>query len=91
MTLKIKEKVSKMTALERKIQKRVLHKLATLMAAGFGLVAALAWNEAIKGLFAEDGALHFMSIGGPWGYAVIVTIVAVIVTIWMSKLAESID
>jgi len=30
------------------------------MTAAFGLVAALAWNEAIKSLFVEGGPLYFV-------------------------------
>ena len=32
---------------------KVLDKLSTLLIAAFGLVAALAWNDAIKALFKE--------------------------------------
>ena len=76
------------------MKKQVIEKLAALLTAAFGLVAALAWNDAIKALFrgpcgAEDaGALCTLSTGGPWVYAIIITIVAVIVTIQIGKLAE---
>jgi len=69
----------------------VIEKLAALITAAFGLVAALAWNDAIKALFVGPcgsegaGALCSLSAGGPWVYAVIVTILAVIATIWIGK------
>lgn len=72
----------------------VVEKLAALITAAFGLVAALAWNDAIKALFIGPcgtegaGALCTLSSGGPWVYAVIVTIVAVGATIWIGKIAE---
>lgn len=72
----------------------VIEKLATLITAAFGLVAALAWNDAIKALFVGPcglegaGALCALSSGGPWVYAIIVTILAVIATMWIAKVAE---
>lgn len=74
------------------MKKEVLEKLIALVTAAFGLVAALAWNDAIKALFkgpcgAEDaGALCMISSGGPWLYALIVTVIAVWVTIWLGKI-----
>ncbi len=66
----------------------VIDKLAALITAAFGLVAALAWNDAIKSLFAEGGALYFMAAYGIWGYAILVTLIAVFVTIWVGRMAE---
>jgi hypothetical protein len=76
------------------MRNQVIEKLAALITAAFGLVAALAWNDAIKALFAGPcgtegaGALCSLSSGGPWLYAVIVTLIAVIATIWIGKVAE---
>jgi hypothetical protein len=72
---------------------KVVDKVTGLITAAFGLVAALAWNEAIKALFvgpcgAENaGALCMLSNGGPWVYAITVTIIAIIATIWIGKIA----
>ena len=70
------------------MNKEVIDKVASLVTAAFGLVAALAWNDAIKSLFAEGGPLHSLSAYGPWLYAIIVTIVAVAVAIWIGRVAE---
>ena len=76
------------------MKKDVIEKLSALITAAFGLVAALAWNEAIKALFkgpcgAEGaGALCRLYAGGPWVYAIFVTIIAVLATIWIGKVAE---
>ncbi|UCD04332.1 MAG: hypothetical protein JSW73_01690 [Candidatus Woesearchaeota archaeon] len=75
------------------MRKEVIEKIAALLTAAFGLVAALAWNDAIKALFVGPcgtegaGALCSLSSGGPWAYAIIVTIIAVVVTIWIGKIA----
>jgi len=66
----------------------VLDKIAILMASAFGLIAALAWNDAIKGLFAPGGPLYLFAASGPWVYAIIVTVVAVIATVCIGKIAE---
>ena len=71
----------------------VVEKLTALVTAAFGLVAALAWNDAIKALFVGPcgvpgaGLLCSLSGFGPFAYAIIVTIVAVLVTIWIGKIA----
>ena len=73
----------------------VIEKIAALITAAFGLVAALAWNDAIKALFVGPcgsegaGALCALSGGGPWVYAIIVTIIAVIAAIWIGKVSEN--
>jgi hypothetical protein len=74
------------------MKRDVLEKVIALVTAAFGLIAALAWNDAIKALFkgpcgAEDaGVFCMVSSGGPWVYAVIVTVIAVWVTIRLGKL-----
>jgi tetrahydromethanopterin S-methyltransferase subunit E len=70
------------------MKEKIIEKISALMTAAFGLVAALAWNDAIKSLFNEGGALYFMRNGGPWIYAVLVTILAVILMIWIAKIEE---
>ena len=76
------------------MKKDVIDKFAALITAAFGLIAALAWNDAIKALFKGPcgtegaGALCSLSNGGPWVYAIIVTILAVLATIWIAKAAE---
>ncbi|MFC2135147.1 DUF5654 family protein [Bacteroidota bacterium] len=76
------------------MNKEIIEKLAALVTAAFGLVAALAWNDAIKALFKGPcgtegaGSLCTLSIGGPWVYAIIVTIIAVIAAVWIGKVAE---
>ena len=62
----------------------VLDKIAALVTAAFGLVAALAWNDAIKAIFREVFG-DADSIGPMLIYAVIVTIAAVILTIIVAR------
>ncbi len=65
--------------------KDVVEKLAELVTTAFGLVAALAWNSAIQGFFEQQETLK---AGGPFVYAVIVTLVAVLATVWIGRVAS---
>ena len=69
------------------MKKEIIEKIAALITAAFGLVAALAWNEAISSLFKAGGALFFLASSGPWAYAIVVTVIAVVATIWIGRLA----
>lgn len=81
------KKETKKEAIHKEITKEIL-KLST---SAFGLVAALAWNELIK----EVVTMYIKPlVGGASGiislliYAIIVTTLAVIITISLSKLAN---
>jgi hypothetical protein len=66
----------------------VIEKITALLTAAFGLVAALAWNDAIKGLFAQGGALESLATYGPWFYAIFVTLIAVYITIQLARISD---
>ena len=62
----------------------ILEKMAALLTAAFGLVAALAWNGAIRAIFeAVFGTAD--NITAMLIYAIIVTIIAVVVIIWIAR------
>ena len=62
----------------------VLDKIAALLTVAFGLVAALAWNGAIRAIFeAVFGSAD--NITAMLIYAVVVTIIAVLVIIWIAR------
>ncbi|UCE40061.1 MAG: hypothetical protein JSV17_11355 [Candidatus Aminicenantes bacterium] len=69
------------------MKNEVVEKIAALVTAAFGLVAALAWNGAIqvifKKVFGTAEGITPMVV-----YAVVVTIIAVIATVWVGKAAE---
>jgi hypothetical protein len=72
----------------------VIEKISGLATASLGLVAALAWNEAIleifKNFFGEQGTLIAKLI-----YAVVVTILVILITIQLgrviNKLKEKVE
>jgi len=66
------------------LKDEVLTQIAALLTVAFGLVAALAWNGAIQAIFKSVfGTVD--SIPAQLSYAIIVTIIAVIVTIWIAR------
>ncbi|OJI06354.1 hypothetical protein BK004_04290 [bacterium CG10_46_32] len=71
---------------KRRLRLEILEKMAQLATAGFGLVAALAWNSAIQDLFKKVNVF-----GSPDGlvvkfvYAAVVTIIVVFVTITIGR------
>ncbi len=64
----------------------VIDKLAALVTAAFGLVAALAWNGAIQAIFKKVFGTS-EGISPMLVYAVVVTIIAVLATLWVGKAA----
>ncbi len=75
---------------ERKFHIELITQLVTLSTAGFGFVAALAWNEAIK-QFVKDYISSYIPGSGLISlfiYALLVTALAVLVTYQLSRLAS---
>jgi len=66
---------------------QVIEKMAALIVAAFGLIAALAWNEAIKTLFSSVFGVGSNMVA-LFVYAIIVTVIAVAVTIHIGKISE---
>lgn len=78
----------------RNYQIALIRQMLSLATAGFGLVAALAWNELIKTFIEEfikprigvSSGLVSLAI-----YAVIITLLAVFVTLQLSRIAERME
>ena len=79
---------------KRKLHIEVLRQMITLATSGFGLVAALAWNNVIQDLvnnyirtwLPQGGSLVSLLV-----YAIIITIFAVLITLQLSKLLEKLE
>lgn len=71
----------------KEAQKAVKEKMLTLILAGFGLIAALAWNDAIQTLF---NTLFPNSNGliGKFIYALIITCIVVVISLQLKKISE---
>ena len=83
-------KISKSSLKEiKQLQLETLAKMSDLATAGFGLVAALAWNEAIQSLV--NSVLPKNSSGGITAqiiYAIIITAAVVFITMRLGKMTS---
>lgn len=76
---------------KKKLHSEVLSEILKLSTSAFGLIAALAWNELIKEVV---GQYIKPIVGGNSGiislliYAVVVTVLAVTITVSLSKLTN---
>ena len=78
----------------KEFRKELIKQMITLSSAGFGVVAALAWNEAIQSFVNEYIVKYVSSSSGIMSkfiYAVIVTVVAVFVTYELTRLIKEED
>lgn len=76
--------------MDKRLHQQIVKQLLTLATAGFGLVAALAWNDAIQFVFKEYLDPIFKGTSGGivsrLFYAVVVTAIAVFVTYNLSRI-----
>lgn len=73
-----------MSASSDEFKVQLLETFASLITAAFGLVAALAWNETIKQAVAQ-AFNNGNDLLGLFVYAVIVTVLAVIMTLLIAR------
>ena len=79
---------------ENRLDIEIMRQMLTLATSGFGLVAALAWNSLIQDLvnnyvkkwFPQGSSLLSLLI-----YAVIVTVLAVVITLQLSKILQRLE
>jgi Family of unknown function (DUF5654) len=62
--------------------------MIALASASLGLVAALAWNEAIKATLALLGLGE--DLVGLYSYAIVATVLAIVVLSWLGTLASKV-
>lgn len=67
--------------------KVLIQTMITLASASLGLVAALAWNEAIKATITEVFGTS-SSLAGLYAYAVLATVLAVVILLLLARAAS---
>jgi len=82
-----RESVKKIKNEIKEVKKELKENTLTLILGGFGLVAALAWNEAIKTLF-ETFFPKESALIGKFIYAIIVTVIVVVVSSQLKKISQ---
>ncbi|MBI2025957.1 MAG: hypothetical protein HYT06_01100 [Candidatus Levybacteria bacterium] len=79
---------------KKALHKELVKQMLALATSGFGLVAALAWNNLIQEFVANYVKKFLPNAGGIISlliYAIVVTILAVFITYQLSKLAEKVN
>lgn len=74
---------------QKSLKLEILEKISQLTTAGLGLVAALAWNDAIQSIF----VVIFPQQSGVWAklvYAILVTIIVVFITMRLGDLINTV-
>ena len=80
------EKLTKLREGEKRFEREILERTLSYIVGAFGLVAGLAWNEAIKALIDHLLPLKRDSVFVKFIYALVMTIVLVIVAAYLMKL-----
>jgi hypothetical protein len=84
----LKYNVTKLSEAKHMVGKAEYMKvMATLVTTAFALIAALAWQAAITAIFTEVLGTA-TSIPATLSYAIIVTIIAVLATVWIARAAS---
>jgi TRAP-type C4-dicarboxylate transport system permease small subunit len=88
------EKKTEQHPKKRRLTIEIVTQMLTLATTGFGLVAALAWNSLIQNFF-QNYLAKWIPNGGDilsqLMYAVVVTALAVLVTLQLSKLKDRLE
>lgn len=89
MIQKVLRKIKKTKAFDglKETEREIRQTTITLILGGLGLVAALAWNEAIKSLF-ETFLEESNALIGKFIYAAIITIIVAFVSLRLKKIVE---
>ncbi len=79
----------KETPSEKKFHEELIDQLLALATSGFGLVAALAWNETIQQFVKEfiEPRMPGSGLLSKFLYALLITVFAVFITYQLSKIA----
>lgn len=73
------------------ISQKIKHQFYSYIVAAFGLVAGLAWNEAIKALIDYAFPLGKNTLWAKFGYAGLMTLAVVLISIYLSRVLKSDD
>lgn len=79
----------KETKEQKNLKLELIQSFTALIASGFGLVAALAWNEAIQSLF-QKIAPDQEGLVWKFGYAAFITLLIVTITYYFGQAANKI-
>ncbi len=87
------KKVKKMAEETKKQQKQKIHieileRVVTLVTTSLGLVAALAWNDAVKNLFTKIFPRPEGNILAQFLYAMVISLIVIIVMLYLGRVLK---
>lgn len=89
-----KKQLAQNAVKKRRLHTAIIHQMITLATSGFGLVAALAWNNVIQSVV-NDYVKPYLPSGSSiislFLYAVLITVLAVTITYQLSKLTDRLE
>lgn len=88
MNGEMKNRIDKFRKESSEFTKSVREKVLSYIVAAFGLVAGLAWNEAIKALIEEIFPLGTNTLVAKFTYAVLITVVVVVISVYLVRLLK---
>lgn len=80
------ERLQRLRAESSKLQREVRSQTVGYIVGALGLVAGLAWNDAIRALIDHFFPTGNNSLPAKFGYAALITLLVVILTVWLLKL-----
>ncbi|MEK7673185.1 MAG: DUF5654 family protein [Patescibacteria group bacterium] len=85
------DRIQKIKEGSKKLQKELRSRTLGYILTALGLVAGLAWNDTIKAIIEEYFPTDSGSIKAQLIYAILVTVVVVIISIYLTKLIKDDD
>jgi len=81
--------MAEVTQKEKSFRRELVEQMMALSTSGFGLVAALAWNETIQGFVIEfiEPRIPGSGLLSKLIYALLITLLAVLITYQLSRLS----
>lgn len=83
-----KQKIAKIRQSSAELSREVREKVVGYIVAAFGLVAGLAWNDAVKAAIESIFPTQENSLWARFGYAAAVTVLVVVVSINLLKFTK---
>jgi C4-dicarboxylate transporter len=82
------EKIKKIREEGKALKKEINKKVLSYITAGFGFVAGLAWNEAVKSFIEYVLPQSRGTMVAKFVYALILTLILVIISFYLAKILE---
>lgn len=74
----------------KKLSREYFKTIAMMLTSAFGLVAALAWNDLVKRII-DNYVRPGSDVISQLIYALVITTLVVIFTVWIGRVAQSLD